>query len=94
MFAACTATILSSPWNYVRNVHYATPPGIPAASFYSIITDLFLLSRKEATLYKRSAFILKRFRIGWGTARVGVGMAFGSELYYYCSQSFQNDHGR
>ena len=87
MFSACTATILSSPFNYVRNIHYATPPDVQPQSFKYILYDLIHQANlKEITKYNQLKFVITRLRIGWGTARVGVGMAFGSEFYYFCSQ--------
>lgn len=87
MFSACTATIISSPLNYMRNVHYATPPESPQLTVRQVFQELMEQTRLESGIGKQLSFFLGRLRIGWGTARVGVGMAFGSEFYYYCSQA-------
>lgn len=86
MISACVATIVSSPLNYIRNIHYATPPESPQLSVIHVLEELFMQTRQETGYYKQASFFLSRLRIGWGTARVGVGMAFGSEFYYYCSR--------
>ena len=88
ILAGCLATILSSPLNYVRNIHYATPPDAKVKSFRVILIELWKDSCAEPTRYLRVSFMLKRLRIGWGTARVGCGMAVGSYLYTLCSSSF------
>ena len=86
MYSACMATFLSSPFNYVRNVHYSTPPEHIPLTTIAIFTDLIRAMRLEKGYINKCIYVLKQLRIGWGTARVGVGMAFGSEFYYYCSQ--------
>eukprot|EP00981_Chlorochromonas_danica_P012960 scaffold5626_cov258-Ochromonas_danica.AAC.1 len=78
LIAATVATILSSPVNYVRNVHYATPPDSAPQSTWRILTDLLGEAKQESTLWKRWRYIQQRLRLGWGTARVGCGMAFGA----------------
>lgn len=83
--AGCLATIASSPFNYVRNVHYATPPEIRPASAYQILLDLWTCSKEKGSRLGQLKFLQARLRIGWGTARVGHGMAFASLVYSYCS---------
>ena len=80
--SACFATILSSPLNYARNIHYATPPGTPHKTIIEILIDLI----KEAKSMSRIAgirHVQSRLRIGWGTARVGCGIAFTAQLYNF-----------
>lgn len=86
VIAASTATLVSSPFNYVRNMHYATPAGRKHASSTEVLRDLWLTAMKEENLYKRLKYLQHRLRIGWGTARVGCGMAFSAKLYELCSR--------
>jgi hypothetical protein len=100
--AAFVATLLSSPFNYVRNIDYATPPGVDPGSPLRVLRDLWSEAKAvrgpgdvfsnastvaevgvASRAYHRFMFIQQRLRIGWGTARVAVGMAFGSVVYEY-----------
>jgi len=87
LFSACIATIASSPLNYVRNVHYATPPSIKAEGTIKILNDLWFAASNEPNLRLRLKYLQSRLRLGWGTARVGCGMAFGAFVYSFCSSS-------
>lgn len=86
LFSACVATIISSPLNYIRNMHYATPPDTAPHSMHKTLSHLATEVSKKSSLRDRVVFMMARLTIGWGTARVALGMAFGSEFYYYCSQ--------
>ena len=86
--AATVATILSSPLNYVRVVHYATPPDVKPLGALEILRTLFVTASLEPTIAKKFAFIQSRLRLGWGTARVGFVMAFSASLYNFCSKTF------
>ena len=86
--AASTATLLSSPLNYVRVVHYATPPDAAPLGAVEILKQLFANAKLESTLLKRLSYLQSRLRLGWGTARVGFGMAFSASLYNMCSNAF------
>jgi hypothetical protein len=85
--SASIATILSSPFNYVRNMHYATPPDIRPLSAKKIMVELFQQASQERTVFLKARHIQKRLRLGWGTARVGLGMAFAAKMYSVCSQN-------
>lgn len=89
LFSACIATIASSPLNYVRNIHYATPPSSKAEGSMKILSDLWIAASNEPTLYLKLRHLQSRLRIGWGTARVGCGMAFGAAVYNFCSKGEQ-----
>lgn len=80
--SGCAATIVSSPLNYVRNVHYATPPDRKVASGITILKSLWHDS-KNFGLFGRVRYLQSRLLIGWGTARVGLGMALTSYIYGY-----------
>lgn len=82
MVAATVATILSSPMNYVRNIHYATDPSLKPQTSIHILRELVLRAyRENPTWLGRVHFVQHMLRIGWGTARVGCGMAVGALLY-------------
>jgi hypothetical protein len=87
VLAGCVATIVSSPMNYVRNIHYATLPGTAPADIVSIFLTLHREANKHSHLSKKLQHIQGRLRIGWGTARVGIGMAFASKMYTICSEA-------
>ena len=72
------ATIASAPFNFARNMQYATPPSQRAASTAALLAGLFRQARAERRPVR---FLQRRLRVGWGTARVAVGMAAGFELY-------------
>ena len=90
LLAGCLATAASSPINYVRNIHYATPADQPAESHMKILQRLWQLAAAESTFFKRCKYLQSRLRIGWGTARVGCGMALAAQLYDLCSSKFKN----
>lgn len=78
MLGACVGCVLSSPFNYARNMQYAVPLGKRPPSTFSSLKKLIedAKSRKHPLQY-----IQARFRIGWGTVRVCLGMAIAHELY-------------
>jgi len=79
LLAGTTATIASAPWNYARNIKYATPPGEQAPSTWCCLRDLFRHARTAEDGSLR--FLQQRLRIGWGTARVACGMVVGFQIY-------------
>lgn len=85
VFSASLATLLSSPFNYVRNVHYATPPNVPALSARTILFQLWRSTLEKENLASALRHLQSRLRLGWGTARVGCGMAFGAQVYAWCA---------
>lgn len=87
LIAGSAATILSSPLNYVRNIHYSTSPSHSPQSTRVVLEELWKEACAEDSTYKTARFLQHRLRIGWGTARVGCGMAVGSKLYEVCAQS-------
>ena len=51
LLAACAATLVSSPFNYVRNIKYATMPTLRPKTSYQILKELYFSSvRSEAPL--------------------------------------------
>ena len=80
------ATMLSSPFNFVRNMQYSAPKHehhIP--SMMNVLKELYRDGMNEGGIMKAMRFWLFRLRIGWGTARVAVGMSFTS----YCFELTQ-----
>jgi Mitochondrial carrier protein len=81
LFAASLATIVSGPFNLARNVQYATKSSQIAPTTLQVLKELSQDACELDGLHQKSAYLLKRLRIGWGTARVATGMAFGHWVY-------------
>ena len=84
LIAGALGTIASSPFNFVRNIKYGWPPNAtppPAAAILSQLREEAIAKRQEEGLRSALSFVQERLRIGWGTARVAVGMAIGYEIY-------------
>jgi hypothetical protein len=80
--AAGTATIASGPFNYVRSMQYATPPNQQSPSLSKVLKDVWLESNNYSYQFLgRVNFFQERFRVGWGTVRVAIGMGFGQWLF-------------
>lgn len=90
MLSAICSTILSSPLNYVRNIHYATSPNLSPDPIILVLKKLVHGVQKEQTWKQKWIYLQRSLRIGWGTARVGTGMAFGSFVYELCSKIHWN----
>ncbi|KTD71230.1 hypothetical protein [Legionella tucsonensis] len=89
--AAAVATIASSPFNYVRNMQYATPPNLKPPSACEVFTKVWNESKTpQQSFLSRLSFFQQQFRIGWGTARVAVGMAVGQKLFDYTQAHLSN----
>ena len=81
VLSAFLATAVASPFNYVRNMQYATSPQHKPHSTIVILKKLFLGYKKQKTVFKKYDYLQLRLRIGWGTARVAAGMGIASQLY-------------
>jgi len=74
--SAAVATVVSGPFNYVRNVQFAKfgvderPPSIPEALRY-----FARAAREREGVVARARYVQTRLMIGWGTLRVASGMA-------------------
>jgi len=76
------ATTLSSPLNYSRNVQYATSSSKECPSILVILKDLRdKVYSEQKTSIKRLQSFQSHLRLGWGTARVAVGMSLIELLY-------------
>jgi hypothetical protein len=78
--AAGLATILSGPFNYARNVQYATSSRQVPPSTTQVLHELMQEVRQTHGVDKLR-LLQNRLRIGWGTFRVALGMAFAHAVY-------------
>jgi hypothetical protein len=80
--AAVCATVASAPLNFVRNVQYASAvrddPTSIAFELRRLVSEV-RDSRGTATGPWRTLQL--RLRLGWGSLRVGAGMAVGAKVY-------------
>ena len=83
LISGLIATTLSSPLNYVRNIHYSLPPDIKPDSKNKVLTDLWCKAMEEKSIISKLSHLQSRLRLGWGTARVGCGMALASQFYIF-----------
>jgi hypothetical protein len=81
LVAAALATVVSGPFNLARNVQYATKSRHVADTVREVLTTLVRETQDLPTAFLKWRHIQNRLRIGWGTARVAVGMAFGHSVY-------------
>eukprot|EP00035_Acanthoeca_spectabilis_P031897 m.16176 g.16176 ORF g.16176 m.16176 type:complete len:393 (-) comp5021_c0_seq1:366-1544(-) len=79
--AAATATVVSGPLNYVQNIQYGTSSRETQLTIRQALRALVQEAAGQPTLHTKVGLIQDRLRIGWGTVRVAVGMAFGNLLY-------------
>lgn len=86
VLAAGLATIFSSPFNYVRNIHYATPVKEQPQSMGHVLKQLYQDANSYPSRVGQLGFFRERLRIGWGTARVAAGMAVGQLVFDQVSQ--------
>jgi hypothetical protein len=86
IIAASMATIFSAPHNFARNIAYASPVDSPAPTIRSSFRRLLKGARTSSTPL---TYLQDRLRLGWGTARVGVGMALGNELYTFAKEHLE-----
>jgi hypothetical protein len=89
--AAGIATMVSGPFNYVRNMQYATPPNLKPPSMYDALSTVWNEAKvQQPSFLGRLSFFQQRFRIGWGTARVAVGMAVGQKLFDWTQEQLRD----
>ena len=85
MCAAVCATVVSAPFNYVRNIQYASDA---AAAPTSVVAELGRLVREARADASPWQALQRRLRLGWGSVRVGAGMAVGAHVYESVQQAF------
>jgi hypothetical protein len=91
--AAILATTASAPLNYIRNIKYASPASAPDPSYRRVMLGLWIEARRLPTTKERVQYTIQSLRIGWGSARVGVGMGIGQLAFDFCRDglsAFQN----
>jgi len=77
--AAGCATVLSAPFNYIRNMQFAQNISQPLSVRAPV---LLLLSEVRAKpLGAGLVHLSLRLQLGWGTLRVATGMAVMAEIY-------------
>lgn len=81
LIAAGLATVASGPFNYVRNVQYATRSKDTADGTSRILRELVVQVNQLETTLQKLHFVQNRLRIGWGTMRVAMGVALGHSVY-------------
>ena len=79
--AAGMATVISGPFNYVRNIQYSTSSQVKADSTVQILVFLIDEIKEAPSVPQKLSLIQNRLRIGWGTARVALGMTFAHGVY-------------
>lgn len=78
MAGGAAGTVFSAPLNFIRNIQYNTPHDQRPPGSWELLRDLFNAARLKDRPFD---YVQERLRLGWGTARVAVGMAAGYELY-------------
>lgn len=86
--AAAVATIASGPFNLARNVQYATKSKKQAPTIPHVLYKLTEQVAAQDTVSGKLHLLQNRLRIGFGTARVALGMAFGHYVYDQCMVAF------
>lgn len=82
VMAASLAVAISSPFNYARNMQFGAAGKAP--SMISALQRLHgeaITKRQLEGRRAELAYIIQRLALGWGTLRVGVGMAVGQKIY-------------
>lgn len=91
-FAAAVATTFSSPFNFFRNIQFSVTPSSRSKTMRECYIQLAEEARQKKTLMGQLKFLQERLRIGWGTARVAVGMGLVARCYetlvHYSSDSY------
>lgn len=81
MVSAAIAAVISGPFNLARNEQYATRSGAKAPTIANVLLALLQEVKQLPTTYDRWHLLQSRLRIGYGTIRVAIGMAFGHYVY-------------
>lgn len=81
IFSAVVATVASAPFNFARNVQYATKSEKETKGILPILSKLATNVAEQPDYYSQWSVLQNRLRIGWGTARVAIGMAFAHHIY-------------
>lgn len=82
IFATC-ATAVASPFNYIRVMKYNSECNVKTSS-YTIFKNLIKIVNEECPsgFTKRIIYMFgTKFNVGWGSIRVGLGMALSRQLH-------------
>uniref|UniRef100_A0A7S2ZV66 ADP,ATP carrier protein n=1 Tax=Rhodosorus marinus TaxID=101924 RepID=A0A7S2ZV66_9RHOD len=80
VFAAVCATVVSSPFNYVRNVHFSSKDAnVP--KMLDTLRSFITSAMDKPTKMERVFYAQRLLGIGWGTLRVSLGIAFSAFVY-------------
>ena len=81
LLAAVAASTISAPLNYCRNIIYGAPAkGCPLRTT-QLLTYLGKVTIRERSWRCRWRYLNAKLNIGWGSLRVGLGMAVGQYLF-------------
>ena len=86
--AALIATVISSPFNYVRLRQYAAFGVLQQPTALTILKDVARDIRLMPTLTDRLRCTFRVFNIGWGALRVGLGMGISSQIFDVCTRNY------
>eukprot|EP01083_Nonionella_stella_P171181 584163_1 len=89
--AALVATTASSPFNYIRNMQFATPFNEKPLLISELLRDIINGYKGCIGLKQKFEYIQIRFKFGWGTLRVGLSLALGSQIYEYLVHTLNDD---
>mmetsp|Transcript_7191 Transcript_7191/g.21936 ORF Transcript_7191/g.21936 Transcript_7191/m.21936 type:complete len:291 (+) Transcript_7191:176-1048(+) len=80
ILAAACATVASSPFNFARNIQYSHgQQDVPR--MVEIWKRLVKTATSKPTTWEGLRYAQRRLGVGWGTARVAFGIAFGAFVY-------------
>ena len=79
--AAGTATTVSAPLNFVRNIQFAQPPSMPQMSTGEALRMLLREAGAKPSTSEQLRFVVRRLNVGWGTLRVAGGMALTAAIF-------------
>lgn len=81
LVAAALATVISGPFNLARNIQYNTKSAHAAPTVAEVLMELWHEVKQIEQKRHKLQHIQNRLRIGWGTARVALGISFGHWVY-------------
>ena len=91
ILAGSLATLVSGPFNYVKNIQYSIAPGEKNPPMISLLNQFCVQLFEQKTHLERLSFFQQKLRIGWGTARVGVGMGVGQWIFDHIKSTLEDD---
>jgi len=87
MISASIATVVSGPFNYARSMQYACKADEVTPSIMNVLKTLWQECHQQGSVWRGMSHLQQRLRVGWGTARVGVGMAIGQHVFDWAKSS-------